>query len=310
VRVNTGTIMSDLKAPTEIFDNPITVCPLCGSDRIRQRHQIKKYKPAFNIDICDACGFMFMNPRLNDSAVLSLYDEDYYAGKAEYSYYDERDAEKYSRYVWDRRIHIIHRHVTGGNILDIGSSFGGFLKSASKFYVPHGIEVSSYAGGYSKSAIGSTVHIGTLHDHPFRGDYFSVITMIELLEHLPDPVFSLQEGYRLLREGGLLLIQTANMSGLQAKILGKNYAYFMPGHLSYFTKRNLVAALEKCGFRKIKVFHPVEFGILPKLKKSRYTFKSILDYRHWLRIAAYHYISKIHGSDFAVTSSMVVYAFK
>jgi SAM-dependent methyltransferase len=310
VRVNAGTIMSDLKAPTEIFDNPITVCPLCGSDRIRPRHQIQKYKPTFNIDICDACGFMFMNPRLNDSAVNNLYDEDYYAGKAEYSYYDEREVEKYSRYVWDKRIRIIRRYVKSGNILDVGSSFGGFLKSASKFFIPHGIEVSSYAGGYSKSAIGSTVHIGTLNDHPFPEDYFSAISMIELLEHLPDPVLAIQECYRLLREGGLLLIQTANMSGLQAKIRGRNYAYFMPGHLSYFTKKNLVMALKNGGFRKIKVFHPVEFGILPKLKKSRRTFKSILDYRRWLRIAVYHYLSKIHYGDFAVTSSMVIYAFK
>jgi len=253
---------------------------------------------------------MFMNPRLHDSAARGLYGEEYYSGKAEYSYYDEREAEKHSRYAWDSRIRVIRRYVSGGNILDVGSSFGGFLKSASPYFAPHGIEVSSYAGGYSKSAIGGTVHIGTLHDHPFQEGQFSVITMIELLEHLPDPVFALQECCRLLRKGGLLLIQTANMAGLQAKIRGKNYAYFMPGHQSYFTKQNLPMALRVCGFRNIKVFHPVEFGLLPKLKKSRHAFASVLDYRRWLRITAYHYVSKIRCGNFAATSSMVVYAFK
>jgi 2-polyprenyl-3-methyl-5-hydroxy-6-metoxy-1,4-benzoquinol methylase len=296
--------------PSDVFDDPVASCPLCGSERIRHRHIIRRYDPVFRIDRCDSCGFMFMNPRLREAAARVLYDEDYYSGKAAYSYYDERASEESSRIVWDKRISVIRRHVAGGNILDVGSSFGGFLKSASRYFAPHGIEVSSYAGGYSKSVIGGAIHIGTLRDHPFREDYFSVITMIELLEHLPDPVFALHECYRLLRTGGLLLIQTANMAGLQAKIQGKNYAYFMPGHLSYFSMRNLAMALMECGFRKIKVFHPVEFGLLPKLKKSRRAFTSFLDYRHWLRIAAYHYVSKIRCGDFAATSSMVIYAFK
>lgn len=253
---------------------------------------------------------MFMNPRLCDAAAGDLYDENYYSGKSEYSYHDERASEEASRIVWERRVRVIRRYVMSGKILDVGSSFGGFLKSASRFYAPHGIEISSYAGGYSKSVIDGTIHIGTLRDHPFSEEHFSVITMIELLEHLPDPAFALQECHRLLRGGGLLIIQTANMAGLQARILGKNYAYFMPGHLSYFTRRNLTVTLRNCGFKRIKVFYPVEFGLMPKLKKSRYAFTSFLDYRRWLRIAAYHYASKIHCGDFAVTSSMVIYAFK
>ncbi len=253
---------------------------------------------------------MFMNPRLNDEAIRNLYGEDYYTGRAEYSYYDEREAEKYSAYVWNKRIEILHRHVPGGNFLDVGSSFGGLLKAASRYYAPHGIEVSPYAGGYSKTAAVGPVHIGTLDDHPFERDFFSAITMIEVVEHLPDPLSALKECHRLLRKGGLLMIQTANMDGLQARLQGSGYAYFMPGHLSYFSKKNLAQTLTGIGFRNIKIFHPVEFGLLPKLKKSRYTFKSTWDYRRWLRISMYHFISKIHFNDFAATSSMVMYAFK
>jgi SAM-dependent methyltransferase len=253
---------------------------------------------------------MFMNPRPDGESIRNLYDEDYYTGRAEYSYYDEREAEKFSTYVWDKRIEVLHRHVPEGNLLDVGSSFGGFLKAASRYYIPHGIEVSPYAGGYSRSFSGSTIHIGTLEDHPFEKDYFSAITMIELIEHLPDPMSALEECHRLLRKGGVLMIQTANMDGLQAKMLGSGYAYFMPGHLSYFSKKNLAGALTRAGFGRIKVFYPVEFGLLPKLKKSRYTFTSAWDYRRWLRISAYHWVSKIHFHDLAATSSMVVYAFK
>ena len=69
-------------------------------------------------------------------------------------------------------------------------------------------------------------------------------------------------------------------------------------------------ALKGCGFDSIIVFQPVEFGLLPKLKKSRGSFLSPWDYRAWARIAAYHWLSKIHFGDFALTSSMVIYARK
>lgn len=293
-----------------IFDRAVTECPLCGSGTIERRFRIERYRPAFTVDRCESCGFMFMNPRLNDSALRALYGEDYYTGKAEYSYHDEREAERYSAHVWNKRIEVLRRHVPGGNLLDVGSSFGGLLKAAAHHYTPHGIEISDYAGGHSRSLLGNAIHIGTLADHPFKNDFFSAITMIELIEHLPDPLFAIRECHRLLRKGGVLLIQTANMAGLQAKLQGSKYAYFMPGHLSYFSKRNLAGALTKAGFSRIKVFYPVEFGLLPKLKKSRYTFTSPWDYRRWIRISAYHVISKIHFRDCAATSSMVMYAFK
>jgi hypothetical protein len=100
------------------------------------------------------------------------------------------------------------------------------------------------------------------------------------------------------------------MDALQAKILKEKYAYFMPGHFSYFTKSNLEGLLRRTGFKRIKIFYPVEFGLLPKLLKSRYNFNSYLEYVKWLRIAYYHYISKIRFGNFAATSSMVIYAFK
>jgi len=293
-----------------MFDIPMQACPLCGSGTIERRYRIDRYNPAFTVDRCASCRFMFMNPPLDDESIRGLYGEDYYTGRAEYSYYDEREAEQFSAHVWNKRAEVLHRHIPGGNLLDVGSSFGGFLKAASKYYAPHGIEMSPYAGGYSRSVAGAKIHIGTLADHPFDRDFFSVITMIEVIEHLPDPVPALAECHRLLRAGGLLMIQTANMDGLQAKIKGAGYAYFMPGHLSYFSRKNLAGALAGAGFGRIKVFYPVEFGLLPKLKKSRYTFRSVRDYRQWLRISAYHFISKVHIGDFAATSSMVMYAFK
>ncbi|HDP80671.1 MAG TPA: class I SAM-dependent methyltransferase [Spirochaetes bacterium] len=293
-----------------IYDPPLHHCPLCGGSSTGRLHTIDRYDPPFAVDQCGDCGFIFMNPRFTPEVIRGFYGEEYFGGNAEYRYYDEREAENYARHVWKSRVAVIAKYAGGGNFLDIGCAFGGLLSVAGERFTPYGIEMSPYAGAHARRLFGDHIHIGTLEDNPFRESMFSVITMIEVLEHLADPVSAVKECRRLLRDGGLLVIQTANMAGLQARILKDRYAYFMPGHLSYFSKCNLIRLLADTGFSKIKAFHPVEFGLLPKLLKSRSSFRSPLDYRHWLRISLYHWLGKLRAGPLAATSSLVLYAFK
>lgn len=296
---------------TFTFDSPLTSCPLCKNDAIYFLYAINHANPPFIVYKCNSCKFIFMNPPLSHHSEHSLYDEGYYTGSSDYSYYDERKTERYSQYVWNARLQTIQDYVRGGNFLDVGCSFGGFLHAASQLYTPYGIEPSAYSGKYTQQRFGKdAIHIGTLFDHPFKRNFFSVITLIEVLEHMRQPFEALTECYNLCAPDGLLVIQTANMDGLQATIQKDRYGYFLPGHFSYFTKDNLTHTLKKIGFKKIKVFQPVDFGLLPKLMKSKMNFKSIYDYKSWIRIALYHYASKIHAGNCALTSSMVVYAFK
>ncbi len=285
-------------------------CPLCGSIDIKHKYHIDRYKLEFDVDICRSCGFIFMNPLFSDDLIEDFYSEDYFKGRADYSYLDEREIKKYSQYVWNKRIKVIHKYVKDGNFLDVGCSFGGLLESAAKYYKPYGIELSDYAFSHAAQQFGENIHHGTLNDNSFGDCFFSAITMIELIEHLPEPVFAINECYRLLCTGGVLVVQTANMDGKQARDLQEKYEYFMPGHLSYFTARNLSMILKSAGFSKIKIYYPVEFGILPKLLKSRGSFTKFSDYKAWFRISSYHMKSKLHFGNFAMTSSMVIYAVK
>ncbi|MCP4136140.1 MAG: class I SAM-dependent methyltransferase [bacterium] len=296
--------------PQSLYKAPLTSCPLCDSSDIALLYHISAYELPFKTDQCRDCGFIFMNPRLKDHIITGLYSEDYFSGNADYSYHDEREQLRFSRYVWDKRIRVLRKYIKEGNFLDIGASFGGLMESAKAFYTPYGIELSEYAGNHAKKQHRDRVHIGTLEDHPFKHDFFSCISMIELIEHLEDPRSAVEECFRLLKEKGILLVQTANMAGKQARSLKENYAYYMPGHLSYFTAKNLGELLLRTGFKRVKTFYPVEFGLLPKLKKSRGQFSSLKDYKSWMRIAWYHNLSKIHLGEFAATSSMVMYAFK
>ncbi|HPI23001.1 MAG TPA: class I SAM-dependent methyltransferase [Spirochaetota bacterium] len=285
-------------------------CPLCGAVEISFLYAIDRFSTPFTVDRCGRCGFIFMNPRFTDAALASFYDKGYYTASAEYAYCDERAAERHARHVWNARLKTIRRHVSDGALLDVGCAFGGFLKAAQSRFRPYGIEISPYAAGECRRWLGDALHQGTLADHPFPSGYFSVITMIEVIEHLADPVFAIEECHRLLRPGGLLVLQTANFDARQARRIRERYAYFLPGHVSYFTKRNLSDALRRAGFSRIVAYQPVDFGLLPKLLKSRGGFRSIADYRAWFRIAWYHLQSTVRWNDFALTSSMVLYAIK
>ncbi len=289
-------------------------CRLCGSDNIMEKYIINKFNPTFEIFECIKCGFLFQN--IDRDAAYRFYNEEYYSGNQGYSYIDERKKENFARYVWEKRIKILKNlektKVVEKNFLDVGCSFGGLLKVAQESgFIPYGVEVSKYSGEYAKNRLGEDkILIGSIEDINLPQDFFTVITMIEVIEHIFDPKIVLTKLYNSLRDGGIMLIQTANMAGLQAKIFGKNYHYYLPGHLSYFTNKNLKNLLKNIGFRWIKIYGGVEFGLLPKLLKSRGDFKSIKDYLKWIRIIFYHLISKVRFGDLFFTSSMVIIARK
>jgi 2-polyprenyl-3-methyl-5-hydroxy-6-metoxy-1,4-benzoquinol methylase len=292
------------------YNPPRNNCPLCGGLCV-PHFRIKHPEYPFSTSLCRTCGFVFMNPSFSEDTLTSFYTDTYYSGDSSYVYIDERKLEKASGYVWNARLKSIKRYVKNGRFLDVGCSFGGFLDCAkNKGFTPYGIEVSEYSGGYAKKRFGETIHIGTLENCPFEKSTFSIITMIEVIEHLQNPVSALRKCYSMLKPGGMMLIQTADMNGWQAVNAGQDYHYFLPGHLSYFTAESLEKVLLDSGFSHCKIFRPVDFGLLPKLMKSRKGFTKLSDYKKWFNIASYHLRGKFSRKGRPMTSSMVIYAFK
>jgi 2-polyprenyl-3-methyl-5-hydroxy-6-metoxy-1,4-benzoquinol methylase len=283
-------------------------CPLCNSENINKKFTIERFKEPFIIFECGRCKFQFQNT--DKEKVYSFYSKNYYTGKQEYSYYDEREKEKFARCVWKKRFNILKKfdHSNGEKrFLDVGCAFGGFMQVAKEAcYTPYGVEISDYAASFAAQRFGeSNIFIGSIEDIKLPSNFFSIVTMVEVIEHIFDPKKALMNIFNSMKKGGCLLIQTANITGLQAKIYGKNYHYYLPGHVSYFSKKNLKNLLFETGFCRVKVIDGVEFGLLPKLLKSRGDFKKPLDYLKWIRISCYHIISRL-----GLTSSMVVIATK
>ncbi len=255
---------------------------------------------------CNTCNLETIYPK-DKYDLKTMYEASYYQGNQAYSYIDERKNEKHESYVWDARIKNIMKFKKEGKFLDIGSSFGGFLSRARSFgFESYGVEISNYSAKYANDR-GIPTFKGSILDANFPEKSFDVITLIEVIEHLDKPDLVFEKLASILNDDGLLVIQTANFDGSQAKNKGPKYHYYLPGHLYYYSLGNLKLILTKLGFKNFVSYYGVDFPLMAKLKKSRGSFKTLLDYLKWFKIAYYHLQSKLFKGS---TSSMVLYAFK
>ena len=289
-------------------------CPLCKIP-VQKLYHIKRFKPTFKIFRCSQCGLQMQDSKNSNiesiKKIEKLYTKDYYLGDANYHYQDERNSKKYQNFVWQARLKKIARFIPApADFLDIGCAFGGFVEAANKFdYRGVGLDISPYAVASAK-AQGLNVTKGYLKAGVFPKASFDIVTLVEVLEHLPNPRHVVQCLSDIVRPGGLVLIQTANFLAWQARLAKGNYHYYLPGHLFYYSTNNLRTLFEEYGFGKFIFFNGTDFGLFPKLCKSRGQFNSTWDYLQYFRIACYHYMSRLGYKDFALTSSMVMYAFR
>ena len=106
-----------------------------------------------------------------------------------------------------------------------------------------GVEVNEYAANLAREQ-GLDVRLGTLEQAHFPNDFFDVVTLWDVLEHLHDPAGCLQEIARILKPDGLLVIRVPNASGLAARMFGRYWAGFdAPRHLYVFTPATLAKLL-------------------------------------------------------------------
>ena len=283
-------------------------CPICGSTP-RPLYTIDRFSPPFAIERCDGCGLQ-RQTQIPDSAD-EHYAADYYTGRSEYSYRDERAQRQFDLYVQNARLKNIARCVpTPADFVDVGAAFGAFVEAAGDFgFRARGLDVSQYAVDDAR-ARGLDLSVGELEPGVLAPNSVDVLTMIEVFEHITRPRLAMQALREAIRPGGLVVIQTANFLGRQAQTAGADYHYYLPGHFHYYSSANLRQLFREFGCSRSRVYRPVDFGLLAKLQKSRGGFRTARDYLKWLRIAWYHWQGLLHWGDWSLTSSMVFYAWR
>ncbi len=222
-------------------------CNLCGADDSAVVFP-KGFAQLHRIVRCNRCGLMYANPQ-------EEVDCDHFASYAEDAAYDQEANRTYfqKQHVQlpdnERALGVLnalfpHR----GKLLEIGSFLGIFLdRIRSAGWEVTGLEPYRPVANYARRKYGLNIVDAILPAAGFPEAAFDAVVMLHVIEHLPDPSADLREIRRILRPGGVLVVETPRFDSLMFKILGRRERSIgnCNGHIFFFTTTTLRKLLEK-----------------------------------------------------------------
>ncbi len=253
-------------------------CPLCraeqaqpfitGFDCIYPREGTVAYVR------CDGCGLVYQSPMPDSATIATFYGEGYEPHEeVEPAREARREARLVNRFLID---HLYRANVprTGllrqvarvlapfamrqtlvphgdCRLLDVGCGSGGWLYRHQRLgWQAEGAELSP-TGVERARHLGLTIHAGTIFDVPTDRRY-DLISFRHVLEHVPDPVLTLERARDLLAPGGRLLLLLPNLASHGFERY-REYWYPLdpPRHLLQFTPATTRRIGEQVGLRLV-----------------------------------------------------------
>jgi 2-polyprenyl-3-methyl-5-hydroxy-6-metoxy-1,4-benzoquinol methylase len=235
----------------------VRTCNLCGST---QHHT---FCPANgrNLIQCENCGLVFVGARPDERELYALYGETYFHNdqSGEVGYTDYIADEANIRQTAQRRLAFVERYTRGrGRMLDVGCAMGFIMDEAHRRgWQVEGLDVSSYAVEYVRQRFGHTAYHNTVLDAPLSAASYDLITMYDVIEHVPDPKANMQRINELLKPGGIYELATPDVSSIPARLAGKRWIGYKMSeeHVYYFSVETLRRMLEETGFEVVHVRH-------------------------------------------------------
>ncbi len=241
-------------------------CNLCGGKEGSTIPFRYAFKGKFLWGVkCNNCELISIWPRPGSDEIQEMYEGEYFLGTdkkthhMEVSYVDLLASGDYKQGVEE-----IKKYCQKGNILDVGCATGNFLYVLKQNgYEVKGIELSTFAADYGRKNFGIDIvnkpYDSNLLNHELPENYFDVVLMGDVLEHFTNPTEAMQLTYKILKPGGVALIQlpgTLNLISSKIaffiyRLIGSQKTMHIPPfHLTEFNAKTATRMFEKSGFRK------------------------------------------------------------
>ncbi|MGB2925067.1 MAG: class I SAM-dependent methyltransferase [Limnothrix sp.] len=230
-------------------------CPVCETNKARY---------LFTIDIgqlitCQNCSLIYYIPRPSPEELTKFYSNENYRKEFSESLMSGKKFAKQRYFQFEENIKKYDPkllNLSSKKILDIGCGTGDFLNIAQeKNWTIAGQELSSEAAISANQMLGhNCVQSGDLSILNLPAEFYDVVTIYHVIEHLISPIEMLQKIHKLVRPGGLVFVETPNIGGLGAKIQKEKWSQIMPPeHINYFQPASLKYCFNKAGFLSPKI---------------------------------------------------------
>jgi 2-polyprenyl-3-methyl-5-hydroxy-6-metoxy-1,4-benzoquinol methylase len=185
-----------------------------------------------------------------------------------------------------------------GKILDIGCGSGLFVKEMEEFgWDSYGVEIDKSAVEYARKT-GLKVFCGELTDAHYPEQFFDVVAIRHVIEHVHSPKEVMNEIYRIMKNEGTLILVTPNIDSYEAKIFGRYWtALEVPRHLFFFSLKTIKRLFETTSFEIEKVdwisFLPIMLrGSLRNVRQEGHKSmgSTISDFLKWSFVQSLSYL--------------------
>lgn len=213
-------------------------------------HEYKTCKNKFFFKLCRKCDVLILDPRPKKNDLNIIYPSNYH------SYILTKEEKKLFDITFFRKKAAFSRFTNAYNfkklekktkILDIGCGNGWMLDLLKEFYgnnaITYGTEINKNVCEAAKKR-GHLVKYGLDPFKLFKNEKFDVINITHVIEHLSEPFLLIKDCFKILKNGGIIIIETPNYDSMDRKIInlfdkGSWGGFHFPRHWYLFCEQTV-----------------------------------------------------------------------
>ncbi len=200
---------------------------------------------------CNRCGLMYASPRqkVPDHIDIANWTDPDWDAIANNPRRFEKEQLQVRDYARTRKL-LNQLYPNRGKLCEIGGGYGFLLAEfKNDGWDVLGVEPDQYGCRYAREKHGIAVLNGILESVGLPDEFFDVVLLNHVIEHLEDPLGTMVEINRVLKPGGHFVIETPRYDSLVFKLLGRRErSMSCDGHLYFFTTDSLRKLYEAAGF--------------------------------------------------------------
>lgn len=227
-------------------------------------------KMNYTIAECNQCQFIFQKEILSDFGMKLLYNQ-WLDNDLLQEFYSKQPYNKTEETIL-RILKKSKKKNTSLKILDFGAGYGNFCSKALKL----GFQTYAFDLSSDKTEMIDKIGVITISNLEKFKDYFDIIWVNQVFEHISDPASVIDKLQECLFENGILFISTPNCKGIKKIIREKGLSPELFEKLSPHQHINAFTHTTLMNLGRIHSLHPMSVFDYIKLMNSKLSLSELV----------------------------------